>query len=114
MRVRVIAETLMGELPDLPKATRQKRLAAFVRILHARRKMTLVPRIVAALAQLETGAGSPPLFVTVAQPTSGLPEGAEVAVSPRVVGGAAVRAGDMMVDTTLSGQLKRLVHALKS
>jgi F0F1-type ATP synthase delta subunit len=114
MRVRAIAETLVRELSDLPQATRNERLNAFVQTLHARRKMTLAPRIVAALAQLEAEAGSPPLAVTVAQPTPELPPGAEIAVSPRVVGGATVRAGDLMVDTTLSGQLKRLEHALKS
>lgn len=114
MRIRAIAETLRSELADLPATNRRERLTAFLKTLYARRKQKLLPRILAALAQLEAEAGAPPLAVTVAEPFPDMPEGAEVTVSPSMLGGAMVRAGDQMVDTTLSTQLNRLSQTLKS
>lgn len=114
MSVRAIVATLRSAIQNRSEAERRERMATFLRFISARRQWKLLPRIVAALAHLEAEAGAPPLAIVVPKPLPDLPEGAEVALSPGLLGGAQVRSGDMLVDTALSTQLTRLSKTLKS
>lgn len=114
MRIRELARTLRDSVRELPEAQRQERLSMFVRWMVQRRQRKLLPRVVAALSTLETEAGRAPLTMEVAQPISDIPPNAEVSVNPALLGGAAVRSGDDLVDTSLSTQLTRLTQALQS
>jgi F0F1-type ATP synthase delta subunit len=114
MRIRELASALRESVAHLPPPERAEKFNEFVAWLTLRRRRKLLPRILAALAQLETESGRAPMVVTVPNAAHGMPEGAEVHVSPSMLGGATVRIGDSRVDTSISTQLSRLSHILKS